>query len=195
MEKSNAVNFRMQTNRTILWHKMLSSLLALLASLATAFTIILHDRPPIVVVEKETGERHYFSGKTKSSELDEEDVKEFIALFVKTRYTWDRFNPKKITGRLHCLGTPEFIKNLKVSLEKGGYDGNDGERVEQYAAFVKPQLQNGKPLASFDRVIRVNDIPIAAPTEVALHIVQGARIPCNPKGLYVDAITEYGGER
>ena len=195
MAKSKAVDFRIQTNRTLLWHKILSSSLALLASLATVSAITLYERPPIVVVERKTGERDYFSGAIGSHELDGEDVKGFVALFVKTRYTWDRFDPKEIAGRLRCLGTPEFLKVLEASPGQGGRAGEDGERVEQYAAFVKPSLHDGKPLASFDRVVRVNGIPIASPTEISLHIVQGARIPCNPKGLYVDATTEYGGER
>ena len=195
MQKSQAVDFRLRTNRTLLWHKVLSSSLALLASLATVSAMFLYDRPPVVVVEGPDGKRRYFIGRAEGRGLDGDDVKDFVARFVETRYTWDRFDPKEIVGRLRCLGTAEFLGKLEASLGKKGFLGGDGERVEQYAAFIEPRLQDGKPLASFDRIVRVNGIPIASPVEVWPRIVQGARIPCNPKGLYVEALTEYGGER
>ena len=157
-------------------------------SLILAFTVLLQgQRKPIVVVEK-NGERSYALGDPDGYRLTEDDVERFIVSYVKNRYTWGRFAPKEIIGRLSCTTTKGFRRKLEKLLGNAKHEDGD---VEQYAAFIRHRLEEGRSFATFDRILRINNIPLASPGAVSLDITPGKRTDCNPVGLYVNGTTEY----
>ncbi len=164
--------------------------LSVLANLILASaTFLLLDPVPIVIIEKE-GEKEYKVGNRGNFELTEGDIKTFVTQFIKSRYTWTEFNPQKTLQKLSCITSRGFHKKLASVLGKTKHDGKD-KRVEQYAALIRPKLQDTHAIVSFDKVLRINGTPLATPTKLALAIVQGKRTHCNMKGLYINGLTEY----
>ena len=188
--KPRAIDNWIRMNSSLAFHKY-TAFASLCLSLVLAAVVFLQaNQNPIVVIDK-GGARVHTVGDRGGYELTEGDVEGFIASYVENRYTWTGFAPKKIVESLSCTTTEGFRKKLETALGDAKHQNKDGETVEQYAAFVKPRLKDDRSFASFDRILRINAIPLASPQEIALDIVQGARTDCNPVGLYVNGVTEY----
>ncbi len=122
--------------------------------------------------------------------LTEEDIARFVERFILRRYSWKEFIPKAITGKLSCIVTENFLLKLKENLAKKK-TAEGKTKVEQYAAFIRSTLQEGQALASFDRILRINGVPIISPVELSLSIVERQRTECNLTGLYVNGLKEF----
>ena len=81
-------------------------------------------------------------------------------------------------------------QKLTSLLGKEKHD-NIKEKIEQYIAFIRPSLSDSSSQVQFDRIIRINNIPIIVPTKLELSIIQDHKTRCNPTGLYVNGATEY----
>ena len=110
---------------------------------------------------------------------------------LKSRYTWAEFQPQEILEKIACLTTKRFRQKLAPLFWERQNTTKKDKRVEQYAAFVRTQLGDTQTMVTFDRVLRIDGIPLATPAKVALNIIQGEFTPCNPVGLYVHGLTEY----
>ena len=60
-------------------------------------------------------------------------------------------------------------------------------------AGISVQVTKESTIAIFDVVLRVDDIPLIVPTQVALQLVKGVPTEWNPMGLYVNNITIHEG--
>ena len=187
---SKTVDNLSRINTSLVFHKY-AALGSLCVSLVLSIVVFLQaNQDPIVVIDR--GEkRDYMMGDKESYNLTEEDVKAFVVSYVKNRYTWEEFVPREIVGRLSCITTKGFKKKIEKMLGNLKHEGKESERVEQYVAFIRPRLEEGRSFVSFDRILRINGIPLATPGEISLDIIRGARTACNPIGLYVNGITEY----
>ena len=144
---------------------------------------------PIVIV-KEGSTKTYHVGTRKKTTLTKEDITRFVENFITRRYTVKEFNPDKLTEKLSCIATRNFLAKLKKIL--GTRKHNNGKtKIEQYAAFIKSTVKDGKALATFDKVLRINGVPIASTVELSLQIVERERTECNPQGLYVNGVKEF----
>ncbi len=135
-------------------------------------------------------EKSYHVGLKNEEVVTEEDVARFVERFILRRYSWKEFIPGAITENLSCIATGSFLLKLRENLAKKK-QGDGKTKVEQYAAFIKSTLQEGQALASFDRILRINGVPIVSPMELSLSIVQRQRTECNPTGLYVNGLKEF----
>ena len=173
--------------------KVFYQLLALFSVLTSCFLamVVLAQlgKLPIVVIQEEE-KRFYKVGSSNSYEITEDDVKNFVARFIKSRYNWIEFHPQEILEKIACLTTKKFRQKLAPMLGKTKYD-EQNKRVEQYAAFVRSELGDTQTIVTFDKVLRIDGIPLATPTKLALNIIQGEFTPCNPVGLYVHGLMEY----
>ena len=166
------------------------ALISVLTSLILAMIVLTQlDQAPIVVIQ-EGEKRIYKVGSLANYELTENDVKNFVTHFIESRYSWTEFHPQKILEKIVCLTTRGFRQKLIPVLGKTKHNEQD-KRVEQYAAFIHPKLGDTQTMVTFDKVLRIDGIPLATPTKIALSIIQGEFTPCNPVGLYVHGLTEY----
>ena len=176
-------------NGQLAWYRYMAISSLVLSLLLSLSVTVQTYRPPIVVV-KEKGKK-YHMGKREEIDITEEDVRGFASEFIGRLHTWENFHPDKILEGISCIVTPGFRGRLKKTLGDKEYEGKDGQSLEQYAAFIKPRLAEGRTFVSFDRIVRVGGIPLATSMEAALGVVQDGRTPCNPIGLYVDSLSEY----
>jgi hypothetical protein len=81
------------------------------------------------------------------------------------------------------------LSNLKLRKEKEFF----GKKIQQAVAGISVQVTKESTIAVFDVVLRVNNIPLIVPTQVALYLVKGVPTEWNPMGLYVNNITTHEG--
>ena len=156
-------------------------------ALALLLFFKINEDPIVVVYNGENKE--YLIGERKNDVLTQSDLKRFIVDFVKHRHTWEQFDPEAILDGISCKLTKGFLKKLEKKLKaKKRKRGKDD--LSQYAAFVRVRIDDGKFSALFDRVVRINGLPLVTASGVSLDIVRDARTGCNPRGLYVNGIVE-----
>ena len=146
MHQTKTLNHWQRINGHIFWYRLLAVVSFILSSFLCFLLFVELTNGPIVIVKK--GESvSYHAGARENVAITEEAVSSFIAHFVRTRYTWEEFDPEKITGNLSCITTEGFLFKLKESLGKEKHTEGKGQRIEQYAAHIRPRLEEGKSFA------------------------------------------------
>ena len=176
-------------NNVLQLYKMASSVLLLVAFVLSLAVLFLSNQSPVTVILQEGKKRTYHMAKANGV-VTKNDVGEFIKQFIEDRYTWTEFNPQEIVGKIECMTVKDFQKALIRDLGKDKYKNQEDKKIEQYAAFIVPEVSGKDSSVSFDRILRINGNPLAVPMKLSLNIIQGKRTPCNPKGLYVNKIME-----
>jgi hypothetical protein len=179
-------------NRTLLIYKFVAAGVIILAVLMALFVLYRSGADPVVVVER-CGVKNFFEGKRDAVKITDTDVKEFAEEWIKLRYTWSDFDPDKIAKRVEPISTEGFKQKLIELLTKKGAQGKDqkAQKLEEIAANIRITLTDKEVLAIFDRIVRINGIPIVVPSEVSLQVIQGSVSNWNPLGLYVNGVVEH----
>ena len=172
------------TARTWALCRLMVLVLGVVAAASATATLYLAKRPPVVVV-KECGREHVFTGQYKPVKLTGEAVEGFVRNFVKMRYTWEAFDPEKVVRSVSCMVTEGLRKKLLAALT------GQKRTTSQYVGRVRVVLQDGVSLALFDRIVLIDKgKPLALGERVELGILRGKPTPCNPTGLLVNSIKE-----
>ncbi|MCI5072647.1 hypothetical protein MRY82_06895 [bacterium] len=159
-------------------------IVALLISSASIFYLV--NKPFLAYDRKDQSVK-----ELAALQMQPGDLKDFIQKFVKQRYTWAEFDPQKLVYNLRPMITKRFSKDLVAYLGKDKAKNKQGETIEQYVTRIKPIVTDTAAFAVFDRILRINDIPIIVPVQLRLNIIQGRKTRFNPFGFYVDKIMEF----
>lgn len=114
----------------------------------------------------------------------------FISEFIARRYEWPLFSPKTIVHDLRDLGTPQFLEKLLEVLTREEKGVPQDKKLSQAIAGLQIEVQKEQILASFDRVLRLGELPLVAPTLARIQLKKGRIGPANPWGVYVDQFIE-----
>ncbi len=144
-----------------------------------------------LVVEKKDSVFIPLSVQSEGVVPTEESVGELVTEFIKLRYEWENFNPEQIIKSLEPLTTEGLRSKLLQEFGKKSHQNKEGSTIEQVVARVRPDVSEKAVLATFDRILRVNGVPIAVPTEISLSLVEGPKTAVNPIGLYVNGVVEH----
>ncbi|MDH5582147.1 MAG: hypothetical protein OEY33_09610, partial [Bdellovibrionales bacterium] len=104
------------------------------------------------------------------------------------RYSWENINPSILVRNLSPISTNGFLKKLRAELKKE----KEGS-FKQTITNLEIVLTEKESFAKFDKIFKINNIPLIVPTEISLKVIQGERSKWNPMGLYVDGIVEHNG--
>ena len=145
---------------------------------------------PIVIVEKD-GERIGHIGEMKELTITEGEIKELARKFIKNRYEWQEFNPDYIVSNLSPL-----VKNgLRDKIYKKLQNQKEqfkGQKVSQYVGKIKIHIDEHKRIIGvFDKVLRVENIPLISEAQVLIGIVKGFSSRANKIGLYINSVVNY----
>lgn len=120
-----------------------------------------------------------------------ESVAYLVEEFVKARYEWENFEPQVIVKKLEPYTTEALRTKLFEEFGKKGFQNKPGDSVEQSVARIRPDVSDKAVLATFDRVLRINGIPVVVPTEISLLLSEGPKTFSNPMGLYINGVIEH----
>lgn len=191
-EQNFSVNQLVALNRFLKIYKGIGIGLIILSLILGIDCIFLATKRPIVVVQNKS-EFSYHQGRYLHVELTENNIKQFVENFVIKYYNWNDLNPDVILKNIEPFITDGLkestLANLKNRKEKEFF----GKKLEQEVAGIVVQVTKEATIAIFDIVLRVDNIPLIVPTQVALQLVKGVQTDWNPLGLYVNNITIHEG--
>jgi hypothetical protein len=178
------------TQKNQQFHKrVIMSLIALIGILSVV--IILSSNSSPLVVERENSIYRALSIVGSEVKPSKESVEIIIEEFVRARYEWEAFVPQSIIKNLEPYTTDAFQTKLFEEFGKKGFQNKPGESIEQVVARIKPNVSEKAVLATFDRILRINGIPVVVPTEISLMLSEGPKTFFNPIGLYINGLIEH----
>jgi len=147
---------------------------------------------PIIAFEKE-GDRIYLKGQRVQLETTDRDIDSFAKSWAKLRYTWGDFKPNEIISRIRPFTTEGLIRKLRKVFERSDKAKKEwkGKKVSKYVGQIEVTLTDKEVQVLFDKVIRINEIPIIVPTAISLVLVQGTRTEVNPHGLFINGVIHH----
>lgn len=190
MKKDSALRVWTDVNSLLRTHKLLNLGLILVCLLQLFIIALLYFADPIVVI-KEDGKQRYFTGRKASLPISEEAVEEFVKGFLRIRYEWNTLDPKAKQKSLSPVvtdGLQQKLFKLLIHLKDKEFQG---KKTSQSIVNVEVSVTKEKVVASFDKLLRIENVPIPVPTTVSLNIIKGTPNVWNPIGLLVNGIIEH----
>ncbi len=195
MKEENSIpNIWKSQENLIHFYKRLSFALLGVAVLLLMFIFATFLRDPIVVVRGAVAQEFYPS-KRIAAPLDKADVEAFSKRFLAALYVWSGFNGEKLAKEIAPLAEDALVEKVVVSqVQKYGKEFKD-KKLAQAITFVSVEVMNDRVVCRFDRVLKIEGIPLVIPTEVTLSMLQGSQTALNPMGIYISGITEREGAK
>ncbi len=154
----------------------------------------LQDKTPIVVKESPTGELYYLSGSKQKVPIKEENIKRFVEKYIELRYEWNgHLNIEGISQDISPFVTNGFRKKTVLQLKRLQNKEFKGKKLDQGHSKPRVIITDKSTTASFDRILRINGIPLPIPTEISFNLVRGQVSYWNRLGLYINGMTIHEG--
>lgn len=190
MRKANSLQAWTDINALLRTHKLIN--LGLVAVCVLQLFIIgwMYAADPIVVI-RGGNKQEYLAGQRASLPISEAAVEEFVRKFLHLRYEWHKLDPQAKQKSLSPIVTDGLQKKLLKLLTHLKDKEFQGKETAQAIVNIKVSVTKEKVVASFDKLLRVEGVPIPVPTTLSLHIIQGKPNVWNPIGLLVNGVIEH----
>lgn len=164
--------------------------IALLVTIIIGTSVYFRD--PVVIVKSSVG-HEYFPGVREKVEIDKSNIEEFTKAYLSSLYVWPEFSTERLAREISPFSEEALVPKL-VSAQEQKY-GNDlkSKKLAQAITFVEVEVLEDRVVARFDRVLKIEGIPLVIPTEVTLSMIKGVASRLNPMGIFVSGITEHEG--
>ena len=186
--KNKTMNQWANMNHALLIYKMITMAVMGFCLLLVALCFYLNDKTPLVIKEG-CGDFIYFMGSRKEIALTEKNLQRFISNYVNLRYKWNELNPIVIANSISPMVTDGFKKKTQKELEGMRNKGFKDKKLVQSISNIEVRVTKTRTVAIFDRILRVNGIPLLIPTQISFFLVKGEKSFWNQMGLFVDGIT------
>ena len=182
----NEINNWLEINKYTHFLKKLNIWQLMINIVLSFFCLTLYNRSPVVALVGKT-DTHFLPAKKSSAPLQKGTLKRHIEKFVKGRYEWEKFSIVLIVKNISPLVTEGFQKRLLAELKemKGQFQE---KKLNQAIAGLKIIVTKEKTMAIFDRILRIDGIPLIIPTELSFKLVQGQASQFNPSGLEINGV-------
>lgn len=177
-------------NRVLMFYRYMSAVfifLALGAWVMMAWSLL---RDPFVVVLNHK-ERIWVESEKKDVPIEREEIVEIIKRFIEKRYQWKKLNLDDVLHHIQPITTSGLLDKIKDDLSLFIKNDLSKKKFEQAVANIDVKISDNAVIASFDRVIRVDGLPLVAPLQLSLELIRGSRTRFNPIGLYINGIIEH----
>jgi hypothetical protein len=181
-----AINHRNQV------YKIVSCICGGLVVFLIVGLMLVTGRDPLVVVESSDSAEVYVPAR-KPINIDEPQIKRFVNIFLVNYLRWEKLEPSAIARQFEPLTTPGLQEKLKNQLIDKRERGLKDKAVSQDFAFLKVKVTEKSVVATFDKILHVNGIPLVVPCEISFQITQGPQTNWNTLGLYVNGLIEHEG--
>lgn len=168
----------------------LGGLAVILLVVAVAFGF----RDPIVVVKSQSDQEFFVSLRAPVS-IEKKDVEKVTRRFLDALYVWPEFSAQALTKEITPYAEEALVeKIIEKQAQKYGKDFR-GKKLAQEITFVSVEVLEDRVVCSFDRILKIEGIPLVIPTEVTLSMLRGNSTRENPMGVFVSGILENEGAK
>ena len=188
--KNSSLRAWTDINLLLRTHKLINFGLILVCILQIFIIGIMYFDDSVVVI-KNGKKQQYYMGQKGSLPISEEAVKRFVEDFLRLRYEWKKLDPKAKEKSLAPVVTDGLNKKLFQLLNHLKDKEFRDKETSQSIVNVEVNVTQEKVIANFDKLLRIEGIPIPVPTRVSLNIVRGKSNAWNPIGLLVNGVIEH----
>ncbi len=149
---------------------------------------------PLVIV-LEGNSKRYAQSTRRNDSITEQDVENFVREFLQQMFIWEILSPDTILRQVSPLATEGLLDRVKQELLKQSEKNFKGKTLSQAIANVKVTVTDKNVIATFDKVLRIDGVPLVIPSEIAFGITRGSQTRWNPMGLYVNGLVEREGAK
>ncbi|MBY0385366.1 hypothetical protein K2X05_09425 [bacterium] len=177
-------------NRVLMFYRYMSAVfifLALGAWVMMAWSLL---RDPFVVVLNHK-ERIWVESEKKDVPIEREEIVEIIKRFIEKRYQWKKLNLDELLHHIQPITTSGLLEKIKDDVALFIKTDFSKKKFEQAVTNIEVKVSDSSITASFDRVIRVDGLPLVAPLQLSLELIRGSRTRFNPIGLYINGLIEH----
>ena len=190
MKKGSMLNAWADINSLLKTHKLINLGLILVCVLQVLIIGLMYFANPIVVFQSEK-EQKYFMGHRAGVSISEEAIKQFVKSFLKIRYEWKNLDPTSMQKSLAPFVTKGLNEKLLKSLTHLKGEEFQGKETSQSIVNIDVNITEEKITSKFDKLLKIEGIPIPVPTTISLNIIRGTPNVWNPIGLLVNGIIEH----
>ena len=190
MRKPSALGVWTDVNSLLRTHKLINFGFTLVCLMQLCIIAVMYVADPIVII-KDGEQQHYHTGQRASLPISEAAVEEFVRKFLYIRYEWDELDPRAKQNSLAPITTSGLQQKLFKLLTHLKSKEFQGKETSQAIVNVKVSVTKEKVVASFDKLLRLEGVPIPVPTTLSLNIIKDKPNAWNPIGLLVNGIIEH----
>ena len=176
------------------FYRLFSVGLGVLVIALLVWVVAISFRDPIVVV-KSTAEREFHSSLRTPISIEKKDVETITRRFLEALYVWSDFNSQALAKEIAPYLEDALVgKIVEAQSNKFGKDFK-GKKLAQEIVFVKVDVLEDRIVCSFDRILKIEGIPLVIPTEVTLSMLRGSPSRTNPMGVFISGVLENEGSK
>ncbi len=192
--KNTIPNIWTAQENLIHFYRLLAAGLGGLAIVLLAVAIALGFRDPIVVVKSKEVQEFFQSHRAPVS-IEKQDVEAITRRFLDVLYVWPEFSGQALSKEIAPYVEEALVGKIVDSQSvKYGKDFK-GKKLAQEISFVKVEVLEDRVVCTFDRILKIEGIPLVIPTEVTLSMLRGSSTRENPMGVFVSGIIENEGAK
>ena len=180
----------MGINQELKLYKISLMFLAFIVALLSV-GILLTMNPAPIVIEASDSERHYHIGSRDSKAPRKSDVKSFLKNFIRLRYSVFGSDFKTSVKNIEPYSTDGYMKAVKKELQEVTKNKDQIKDFAQYVSNLQIEVTDKEAQATFDKIVRINGVPIVVPTEASFEIVKSKHTAWNPYGILVNGVIEH----
>ena len=192
--KNTIPNIWTAQENLIHFYRLLSAGLGGLAVILLVVAVAFGFRDPIVVVKSDDTQEFFVSRRAPVS-IEKKDVENITRRFLDALYVWPEFSGQALAKEIAPYAEEALVgKIVETQALKYGKDFK-GKKLAQELSFVKVTVQEDRVVCTFDRILKIEGIPLVIPTEVTLSMLRGSSTRENPMGVFVSGILENEGAK
>lgn len=198
MSESKSVNtvpniWEAQEN-TIHLYKIISLTLGVALVAALGFIGLSYFKNPIVIVQSGV-QIEYYPSVRKPVEIGKADIELFVKEFLRAFYVWSDYKADRLKKEIIPYVEEELLNKIMESQNQKYERDLKGRKLSQAITFVEIEVLNDKVIARFDRILKIDGVPLVVPTEISLNMIKGTATRLNPLGVYISGVTENEGAK
>lgn len=193
-KENTAPNIWTAQENLIHFYRLTTAGLGILSIFLFGAILIVAMRNPVVVLKSQGAQEFYPTVRQKVS-IEKVDVEAFTKAFLSKLYVWQDFNADRLKTELEPFAEPGLVQKITEGQTQKYGKELKGKRLAQAITFVSVQVLDDRVVARFDRVLKIEGIPLVIPTEATLSMIEGEGSRLNPIGITVTGIVEREGAK
>ncbi|MFZ4402794.1 MAG: hypothetical protein ACOYOK_01720 [Pseudobdellovibrionaceae bacterium] len=178
----------------IQFYKIVSACLGGIVLIQAGALLISYFRDPIVVVKNNSEIEFYPSARTKIA-VGKNEISQFTKQFIAALYVWPEFNADALKKEVSTFIEEDLLEKLMAAQVQRYVKELKNKKMSQAVTSIEIEVLPDKVVAKFDRLLKIEGVPIVIPTELNISMIQGSSTRVNPMGIYISGIIEHEGTK
>lgn len=178
----------------IQFYKIVSACLGGVVFVLVGALLVSYFRDPIVVI-KTNSELEFYPSSRARTIVGKYEVSQFTKQFIAALYVWPEFNADTLKREVSTFIEDDLLEKLMMAQVQRYVKELKNKKMSQAVTSIEVEVLSDKVIAKFDRLLKIEGIPLVIPTELTISMIQGSGTRLNPMGIYISGIIEHEGAK